>query len=614
MTSVAETVSSTPKHPYFDFSMWYYPGEIEKPEYPENILRTIDRFRDEDSEKAKLEILKDYEIDCLKYECNQKNLALVSLKDNRTNVTVHQIVPNTKISVASLTCFSGARFSRCPLGTISIFNEIVERHIDSDQRSGAITSYGHASIAEMAIDVLYIEGTPDLYAALMFCQSSVGAGQHSSTRYINFGNAKPVDLSEFVVPIFDESVLPRNKRREFSEVNDKFYEYQKYLIKQFNSWQTKIYDLYASHFEIDLTSKKQVSALEARVLDTVRAFLPKGLFLKTNFCYVTNAREWGGIISFFKSRQDPAVQMLGEQIKFILVPEPEMAKAIGFEPENPAVVKYTQAEEKFGSSLQKVVKFIQKYNLEPALSISMSRNSESLPQCTKVISISAGEKVAIQTILSIYPRANYLAVYIAISELNDLQKRELSSAIFDGYDCYHQMGNTARTGDITYLIMMAHSEMRDFVRHRAWGRYSPNLYAETDYLNSHKSGYILPLYLTEIPEFNTVCQEFAIDIAKAFDMRTEFSNLVANLSWFPQYILPQMDLFCHRIALWFHGSPKEVSYLTDRRRRNGGQINYRLLAWQMAKEASELEPLLSGLLLRSPEPDPTSREEFVDRS
>ena len=55
--------------------------------------------------------------------------------------------------------------------------------------------------------------------------------------------------------------------------------------------------------------------------------------------------------------------------------------------------------------------------------------------------------------------------------------------------------------------------------------------------------------------------------------------------------------------------------MTQLRVRPGGHINYRYLAYKIAKLGSESEPLLKYIFPEQIlEPNPSSRQEFIDRS
>ena len=55
--------------------------------------------------------------------------------------------------------------------------------------------------------------------------------------------------------------------------------------------------------------------------------------------------------------------------------------------------------------------------------------------------------------------------------------------------------------------------------------------------------------------------------------------------------------------------------MTQLRVRPGGHINYRYLAYELARLGANSDPLLSALIpSHLTQPDPVSREEFIDRS
>ena len=62
-----------------------------------------------------------------------------------------------------------------------------------------------------------------------------------------------------------------------------------------------------------------------------------------------------------------------------------------------------------------------------------------------------------------------------------------------------------------------------------------------------------------------------------------------------------------------HGDPKQAAYLTAQRSRPGGHINYRTLAYDANQLIASSDAYLSGIKLAK-RPDPSSQEEFFDRS
>ncbi len=69
----------------------------------------------------------------------------------------------------------------------------------------------------------------------------------------------------------------------------------------------------------------------------------------------------------------------------------------------------------------------------------------------------------------------------------------------------------------------------------------------------------------------------------------------------------------HQLDLWMHGDPKQAAYFTAQRSRPGGHINYRTLAYEANQLLAMNDSYLSGMRLPR-KPDPSSREEFFDRS
>jgi len=101
--------------------------------------------------------------------------------------------------------------------------------------------------------------------------------------------------------------------------------------------------------------------------------------------------------------------------------------------------------------------------------------------------------------------------------------------------------------------------------------------------------------------YYTKLQQFLEKVSAAYRGTIDYS-----------FILNLLPL-AHQVDLWMHGDPKQALYLTTQRSRPGGHINYRALAYEANRLLSAYDPYLSGIRL-SKKPDPTSREEFFDRS
>ncbi|GHO59263.1 hypothetical protein [Ktedonobacter robiniae] len=128
-------------------------------------------------------------------------------------------------------------------------------------------------------------------------------------------------------------------------------------------------------------------------------------------------------------------------------------------------------------------------------------------------------------------------------------------------------------------------------------------------------GFGLPLYLTEIAAFAPQRDAFEQDLLQYYQALRNFLERIwqtyqDTLSY--DFMLNLFPL-AHHMDLWLHGDPKQVLYMTNQRIRPGGHINYRLLAWEANQLVAQADPYLTAICLEH-KPDPTSREEFFDRS
>lgn len=541
------------------------------------------------------------------------NVALLSLKDKRTGFVAHTTIPNALIQTAATQAYLLARFSRCPLGTVKIFREVIAKQSSAEERMKTIVGYGHASVAEGAWTFVSIDNIQDIYAPLLFSMASFGAGQHGSTRYIDFGGLQPVDLSSF---LFSHEKIECQNLSGFNDVNTKLSQFQLDLNEKFNHYKKVIYEFYISHFGVDTSNKKHLAAVEARTLDTARAFLPKGLWHITSFCWITNAREWATIISFFKSRSNPFERYLGEQIELLLTIKGLRIGDFDYVPEAGDIVKYTEPKHILNDSIHNISSLLKEKEVSKCLE-SLSIHSQSLvKQSVRLLpnKYSGAQKAVAQTIQLLYPRVPLEDVLELLQTLDDDILTSVGNAVFGGYDCYNQMGISHGTKDYTFVLNLAHSEMRDFARHRAWVRWTPQVFAELDYNNFHQTGYIIPLYLDFIPEMKYIRASFVSDLQYVYEQISNMCTEFSQIDWFPQHLLPQLNTFAHNVEMIFHGSPRDISYMTDRRVRPGGHINYRCISQEMAYQASTSEPICSGLILKHDVPDPCSKEQFLDRS
>ena len=174
---------------------------------------------------------------------------------------------------------------------------------------------------------------------------------------------------------------------------------------------------------------------------------------------------------------------------------------------------------------------------------------------------------------------------------------------------------------MTLVVESYLGELRDFNRHRAWGRFFPlplvfGAPLTKDTLEQILArGFGLPLYLTEVPAFAGLRSAFEQDLRAYYVKLQQFVEQVwtryqDTIDYaFALNLLP----LAHQMDLWMHGDPKQSLYLTAQRSRPGGHINYRAIAYEANQLLAAHDPYLSALQLTQ-RPDPASREEFLDRS
>ncbi len=538
---------------------------------------------------------------------DKTDLVIVSVTDNRTGYTVRTALPNSGKQTASIMAFAGARFSRSALSAEELFQEIRQAGSNANEKLANIfRNYGHSSVADMAQLFAYIEQIPDHYSTIFFNETSVGGGQQRSTRYQDFGNIKPLGLNKLGI---------NSNLDNYDKINQGLLDLQQYSLDKYHYWKDKLNAEYIKVYKIDKDNKSETGALLARVFDSIRYFLPSGLMNKTSLAYITSAREWARIISVFKASNEYNVVCLAEQLEILFAPDDFKAKQIGYTPEAPDLIRHTESDKITNNNLLALQQYLQnELQIEQSLETSKTIIYHKLDAELLDTTLSAGYKILLQNIITLYPNASIKSILEFISNLSQEQEIQISNILFKDFNHHHQMGNLFRVNTHSFVLTCSNSELRDLNRHRAWGRYIPafstNKYKETLY-----TGYTLPLYLTENPDLQTIRQKFEQDLQQYYNRLQQFIDMSSEYEWFPQYIYIQLLPFAHILTSFFHASPKEISYMTQLRVRPGGHINYRYLAYKIAKLGSHSEFLLKSIMPNNIiEPNPCSRTEFIDRS
>jgi hypothetical protein len=231
------------------------------------------------------------------------------------------------------------------------------------------------------------------------------------------------------------------------------------------------------------------------------------------------------------------------------------------------------------------------------------------------------ERLVAQYLLLLWPGLGRESLFTWVWACDEETKRHISKIIFTGHSNYAELPVFARTTTTTLIIESFLGEVRDFNRHRAWGRFIPlplvfGPRVTLDTVNQILArGYGLPLYLSEVPDFAAQRVAFKRDLEDYYEQLQAFIVRIARqygADFDYAFVLNLLPL-AHQVDVWMHGDPKQALYLTAQRVRPGGHINYRALAYEANQLVASSDPYLSAIQ-QATRPDPASREEFFDRS
>jgi thymidylate synthase ThyX len=534
-------------------------------------------------------------------------LQVLRLIDNVTGIVVNTVIPNSEIPTASVASYVAARYSRSGKSVIELLTELVEKGTDAVAKMGDIfNTYGHASVADMAGVFCFIENIPSVYATRLFMESSVGAGMERSTRYQNFGNIEVDDMPTLA------SFLVETNQLRYSLANNVFIDSQVLFQTKYKKWLTKLTKTYSDHYKIDVQNKADNNALKARVYDTARAFLPWGGFNKTSLGYLTSAREWSRLISLFKGSKDDLLVGIGSQLEMLLAPSEYTKLELKIVPEVDELIRYTRAEETVSSNLKELGLWLGRHAQQLRSKVYRVNQFEHLN--VQLIPLKKGSLKTLEGYISvIYPLVSYNDIQEYVAGLGFDQLVEISNIIFKGHTQHKQLPIMARNGDNGFILNCTFAEMRDMNRHRAFGRYCPQVLCD-DYINhmSQHNNWILPPYLDNMPM--ELKYDFLVDILECNTQLKRFEDACVGLK-INQQIFKQLWLFCQVTPYHMFGSTKDVHYITHLRVRPGGHISYRILSQMMASLVANDDPLMSALeCIGDVDVDPNDRKQFLDRS
>jgi len=448
----------------------------------------------------------------------------------------------------------------------------------------------------------------------LFHEGSLNSGQEKSTRYqAAFGKAILHPLRLYV---------PESLPKE--ELEDLEREYQSFGIESlelFAKHRAVLLRAFEEYYQVDTTKSDQRGALTSRVLDCVRYFLLFGQW--SGMSFETSARDWSRIIAELKASPLSYYQKVAVQIEKLLAPTQEEEEELDYKAEAPGLIRHTAPLFTTNRNLHALKQFI-KERTDMLQSIPISGGSpECVNQHVSLIETlyTEGDRLAASYALLLWPGLERVQLLNWIHTQNNETKKAISAIIFSGHNNYVELPGFGRTTRMTVVMESFLGELRDLNRHRAWGRFFPLPLVFGERLSKETitqiiaRGFGLPSYLTGVDAFAEYKTAFERDLVGYYTKLQIFLEKVSALYQntidygFALNLLP----LAHQVDLWMHGDPKQAAYLTAQRTRPGGHINYRSLAYEANQLLAKSDPYLSSMQI-SRKPDPSSREEFFDRS
>ncbi|GER87816.1 hypothetical protein KDW_19780 [Dictyobacter vulcani] len=549
------------------------------------------------------------------YAPDVTGLRLICLEDQDTGTVVTTTVANPEKRTAAHKAWAGARQSRAAGMPWDILREMGEKGVDPDQKiEETFRGYGHASVGDMARLSVDMGKIPMHLCLALFNEGSLNSGQEKSTRYQpRFGKAVLHQLRNY---LSDE--IPAT---ELAALEDQYQAFGALSLALFAQHRESLLQAFTQYYQADTTQQDQKSALTSRVLDCVRSFLLFGQW--SGMSFETSARDWSRIIAELKAAPVPYYHRVAAQIERLLAPTPEEEVALGYKAEAPGLVRHTHPITTVNTNLQALRRFfMEQTDLLKVVPVRLAFPGR-VEQHVRLLDAewTPGDRLIAEYALLLWPGLEREKLLSWVHNQDVETKKALSQLLFAEHTNYRELPGLARTTTMTLAVESFLGELRDFNRHRAWGRFFPLPLVFGERISQDTiqqilaRGFGLPLYLSEIAEFAEQRVAFERDLADYYQRLQTFLGQVAGRygeSIDYAFMLNLLPL-AHQVDLWMHGDPKQALYLTMQRVRPGGHINYRALAYEANQLLAASDPYLAALALQD-KPDPASRDEFFDRS
>ncbi len=549
------------------------------------------------------------------YSADVTGLRLICLEDLTTGTIATTTIANPTKRTAAHKAWAGARQSRAAGMPWEILYEMGEKGVDPDQKlEEMFRGYGHASVGDMARLAVDLGKIPMHLCLALFNEGYLNSGQEKSTRYqASFGKAVLHPIRHYV----SEGLL----KEDVEPLEEEYQSFGVVSLELFAKYKAVLLRAFEQYYQADTTKPAEKSALLSRVLDCVRYFLLIGQW--SGMSFETSARDWSRIIAELRASPLPYYRKVAAQLEKLLAPTTEEEEILHYKAEAPGLIRHTAPLLTTNINLHTLKQFLedktdllQRVPIHSGFPIRVDQRVSMIDPLN-----TEGDRLVAAYVLLLWPGLEREQLLNWIHTQNDETKNAISAIIFSGHTNYCEMPGFGRTTRMTLVIESFLGELRDLNRHRAWGRFFPLplVFGERLTKNTVEQivarGFGLPLYLTDIPAFSDYKTAYERDLVSYYIKLQKFLEKVSatyrdTIDY--SFVLNLLPL-AHQVDLWMHGDPKQASYFTMQRSRPGGHINYRALAYEANQLLATFDPYLSAMRLLK-KPDPTSREEFFDRS
>lgn len=550
-------------------------------------------------------------------------IKIVEITDTRTGIKILRPEMNSLVDFCSTTGWASATFSRSHEGYVGLVQKIAHESKTSPEYAAkklatTYINYGHNSVADLIVFPISFENIPILNVMEIFANESTGAGQETSTRYYRIKNGDLMPLNAYIDDPQQTEILEA-LTAEYQSLGEA-------LISKYNEWYPRIEEAHREYITNGLgemppeereSIRIQESTIKARTLDVARRFLPVGI--RTNMIYGMSARMWIDLVVYLKERNDPETNKLAEQLEAILnITKTEEGK--DFKGELDVLTKYSGAKNTIRRNTKAVAEYIyENPNFQELIKSNEVQSDQpeiegQKTQVTLFSDLNDAEILALQYISTILTNVSDIEIAAVIKRLSDEELDTIIEKIVMGHGRHNNMRTAAdNRGGVLFNLKIAMADARDFIRHRALGRFMKILQHD-DVLSAIRDGFNQNYQIHSNPSLRKFSEawdeefkQYYSDLEKFYNKCREALGGDADLR-FIYNLLP----LNHQVDLSLTGPIGQLVYFFDQRIAPGGDISYRKAAYDMLNRLRS-ERGFGKLLLSIEDPDSQGLETWASR-